>query len=453
MTQIQKPLEYISKALGKQNYNKSVKYRMLYFCISVSVDDGILLFNNLTKEFLLLSDKEFELLNQSDFMEPSNLVQTLAERWFLVQKNNNDFELCEQLRQLVGALEQTIGIRFYTILTTTACNARCFYCFEEGIPVVTMTKATADAVADYIIRNCKGQQVALNWFGGEPLCNYRAIDQICTKLLNNNIKFYSRMDSNSYLFNEEIIDKAVRLWNLQTVHVTLDGMPETYNKVKNYANNDSNAFDHVLNNIKKLCDNNVPVLVRFNMDSHNANELYDLIDLLHEKFYQYDKFSVYVTTLYEGPGEASRTRTNADRLILSKQVSDITNYIESKGLKSRKFSLNNFSYYSCQADKKDYVVISPDGHLAFCEHYVSDDFYGTVYEDVEKPFWSEYRKATDDCKTCAFLPSCRRLSRCPTSGGECYEYKKIIYIDSIKKNMKKCYNNYKKQLMLKKTGD
>lgn len=443
MLQIQKPKEHLIGLLGKQEYNRNIEYRPLYFCITMPVEDGTLLFNNLTKELVLLTDEELKQFESSRNILNDKTIETLVNSWFLVPLNNDDMLLCEQLRKFVGFLNQTKGITYYTILPTTACNARCFYCFEAGISFISMDDKTADAVVDYIERNSKGQKVTLNWFGGEPLCNYRIIDRICGMLKERDIEFQSRMDSNSYLFDKNIIDRAVDVWNLKLVHVTIDGMPETYNKVKNYINNDSNAFEHVTENIRLLCQAGIPVLVRMNMDFHNADELFSLVDLLHKKFIQYKNFNLYATPLYEGPAYATK-RTDAERIKLTKQISDITQYIAEKGFKGRYIDVNGFYYYACQADKKDYVVIVPDGHLAYCEHYISNDFFGTVYEDVEKPFWSDYRKPDDECKTCPAMPNCRFLEKCPSSGGVCYNYYQFTRINAIKSNVKKLYKRFLK---------
>ena len=40
----------------------------------------------------------------------------------------------------------------FVVLPTTACNARCFYCYEEGMVPQRMTTETAEQVARYILR-------------------------------------------------------------------------------------------------------------------------------------------------------------------------------------------------------------------------------------------------------------------------------------------------------------
>ena len=96
-----------------------------------------------------------------------------------------------------------------------------------------MNEDTAEAVAKFIIKSYNGKKVSIQWFGGEPLCNISAIDKICTYLTEHKISYKSTMTTNGYLFDNEVVKKSVDVWNLQSVQITLDGLAETYNKVKN----------------------------------------------------------------------------------------------------------------------------------------------------------------------------------------------------------------------------
>ena len=55
----------------------------------------------------------------------------------------------------------------------------------------------------------------------------------------------------------------------------------------------------VLANIQRLLDAGVAVLIRLNMDEHNADNLMKLADELHERFGENKKLTVYSHVLYE----------------------------------------------------------------------------------------------------------------------------------------------------------
>ena len=117
-----------------------------------------------------------------------------------------------------------VPITHYTILPTTACNARCYYCFEKGTKVETMTEQTANDVVEFIKKHHGGEKVSILWFGGEPsLCPNR-ITQISNGLRVNGVKFVSQMISNGYAFDEGLVEEAVNNWNLRFIQITFDGI-------------------------------------------------------------------------------------------------------------------------------------------------------------------------------------------------------------------------------------
>lgn len=58
-------------------------------------------------------------------------------------------------------------------------------------------------------------------------------------------------------------------------------------------------YQVVLANIQRLLDAGVAVLIRLNMDEHNADNLMELADELHEQFGENKKLTVYSHVLYE----------------------------------------------------------------------------------------------------------------------------------------------------------
>lgn len=441
MLKIQNKLDTISKILGEQQID-DVKYRLTNFAITEKTDEGILLYNNLTKELFLLSADEYQEINSGEISVLSSFATALVKNWFLVPVEFDEIKLCDQLRETVRQIEAHSKIKNYTILPTTACNARCFYCFEAGAKSIVMTKQIALDVADYIKKKSEGAPVKIAWFGGEPLCNMEAIDIITKQLSASDISYASTMVSNGYLFDECSIKKAKELWHLQWVQITLDGLAETYNRVKSYKNNDENAFERVLNNIEELCKNDITVQVRMNMDNYNAVELRELTNLLYDRFSRYKKFVLYANMLYKGVGYNNPERSEEERQELSKKYLELCNYLDEKNFFRRSMNFNKFKTYSCQADRPDTVMISPDGHLGFCEHYVDGDFFGTIYEDIKKPVWSDFKPKQDECYTCAVYPSCLRLSKCP-GAKKCYDNNRFSRIKNIRTGMVMAYERQK----------
>lgn len=447
MKLIQKTNSLIDLVVGKRTYNEKVSYRQLYYLICKEVNDGMLVLNNLTKAIVLLEKEEINAFKRLDFTGFENLKKKLVELLFLVEENFNEKQTTDSLRNISKSFTPNKEITNFNVLTTTSCNARCFYCFEADAKYITMDQKTAKTVAEYIIKKSKGRMVTIRWFGGEPLCNIKAIDIICGILSKNNISFKSTMTTNGYLFDSENIKKAVEKWNLKGLQITLDGLADTYNRVKNYKNGDNNAFNKVIDNIDLLSKAGIMVRIRLNMDYHNRDELFVLTDFLNERFVKKEMISLYVMPLWENVGFEKIIYGEEEREKLIDSCISLTDYFSKLGFSPRKYSdVNTIRKYACQADNPDMQIILPDGKLAFCDYYLEKDVFGSVLdEDVKKPFWCDYRKPIDKCNKCSLYPTCLVLERCVKGMEECDGYTIYSRTKSLEYSLLKAFENYKKE--------
>ena len=338
----------VEQVVGKQKRTESQAYRLITYVIQCPVSDGVLLYHTLTCCMVLLTQEEYAQLTTQ---------QELIDNWFLVPEQHDDHKLCQQIRQMAQLFKpspQTISA--YTILPTTGCNARCFYCYEKGTIPVTMTAETANKVVRYILAHRGEEKVCLSWFGGEPLYNVQVIDQICSELKEHDVTFKSKMTSNGYLFDAEMVQRAKDLWQLKNVQITLDGREKAYNLVKRYIYDNVNAFERVLKNIELLTKANIHVQVRLNVDKHNIEEMLLLLPLLHERFGDNKQLSVYSHELF---GE----RTPEDNAALYEQRMKLEQLIVECGYKRRRELQKDIKLNHCMADNDNSVIISPAGFL------------------------------------------------------------------------------------------
>ena len=107
-------------------------------------------------------------------------VASFISRGFIVP--DEYCELDEINRARIAGIEQE-SRKVFRIWTTTLCNARCFYCFEQGVPDSSMGLETASQVVTYIEDKLHtSDRLEIEWFGGEPLCNLNAMRYITGKL-------------------------------------------------------------------------------------------------------------------------------------------------------------------------------------------------------------------------------------------------------------------------------
>ena len=424
----------VDKVLGKQKRIEGQTYRLMTYVIQCPVEDGVLLYHTLTCCLVLLTHEE-----KKDITAQLELI----DFWFLVPEEHDDRKLCHQIRQLAQLFKPSEKyITDYTILTTTGCNARCFYCYEKGTKPITMTTETAHNVSRFIITHRDEKKVKISWFGGEPLVNIKVIDQICSELKEHDVPFKSSMISNGYLFDIDIVQRAKELWQLQNVQITLDGTEQTYNNVKNYVYKNTNAFEKVLKNIKLLTDEDIKVVIRLNVDKHNIDEMAQLITLLHDRFGTNNFLSIYSCEIYG-------KRTPIDNAALYDQRMQLEQQIEMYNYKIKRKLPKDIKLNRCMADYDRSAVISPDGHLGKCEHYVDSEFFGHINsEDRDKEVLRRFKERRADieaCVNCSYYPQCFWLLMCPNHD-DCTPELQKEHIHNVIEAMKDEYERWKKDV-------
>lgn len=449
MKRIYEQTNWVKQILPKQAVKENIEYRKSFYITECAVEGGILLLNTLTYELLFFNNDEIEMFDNPDLKNAD--VRHLIEGYFLVPKDFDDKKLASQVintRLQIQNIYVPVPLRFFVILPTTGCNARCFYCFEQGAKVSNMTEQTAYDVADFIER--KGsKKIRILWFGGEPLCNMRAIDVISKDLKEKNIDFSSKMVTNGYLLDEEAVKKAVELWNLDTLQITLDGTEEVYNKIKDYVYKDvSSPFIRVLNNIENALKAEIMVSIRLNMDEHNADNLFELSKLLVEKFNKYNNCHIYVVRLFEDTCSKIKNREVKDRHKLIESSIRLQNFIDDNmpNIEIEKLPKSIRTPNTCMACSDSAVMIVPDGHLGKCEHFVDSNFYGSIYSDeidiakIQK--YKERRIVSEKCKDCELRSLCIALKCCTGVPSHCDEVDKIAIKNRLDSKLRNIYNAF-----------
>ena len=309
-----------------------------------------------------------------------------------------------------------------------------------------MNMDIANSAISFVRRTCdKKKPISLIWMGGEPLLNYKVINQICTGLENGNVCYNSIMITNGYLFCNETIRDYIKCWNLRYVQITLDGTQNVYNKIKNIENGKTDAFSIVLKNIDFLLCNGVNVGIRLNIDSHNAQNIFELVDVLHERYKSVKNLSLYSSPLFEDVEGEHFQRTPEQRVEVLNLEKELDEKIYSLGMGDYVPNIKETQFNSCMADSNDSIMILPDGYLGKCARYSDGNYVGHVYdsnlnEDLLSKF-HELRNRLDECNSCPLYPKCFRLKMC--DGSEmCFVEHKIKQINEIKRAVQNEYHAF-----------
>lgn len=427
------------KILGKAR-SAEQGLRWMHYVLAQPVDGGVLVFHTLTRALLLLTPEEYA---------APDTVPDLRDGWFRVPQEMNDQKYADQVRFIRRTMQkEPEHITSYTIFTTTDCNARCFYCYEMGRSRVPMSDETAHKAAAYIAAHCGGEKVHLHWFGGEPLFNKQVIDIICTDLTEKGIVYESMIISNGYLFDGATVEQAVSHWKLKSVQITLDGTEEIYNRSKAFIYKDGKSpYQVVLANIQRLLDAGVSVHIRLNMDEHNADNLMELADELHERFGGKGKFSVYSHTLFEFAGNKANIRAQEERRQLYQKQQRLRKKLDDCGIGTSYYLRQKLRIRQCMADSGGSLTILPNGELGLCEHYSENNLVGHLdSEELDTAVVQSFRECweqTENCKTCFYYPECIRLKKC-AEYKECFSEMRDEYREMLLGGMLNAYAAWQK---------
>ena len=386
-------------------YMSNIKYKLSAFNVSEACEDGrILVYNTYSGALILMKENE---------LMPGRL---LAEQGIFVP------ELENELQKVIASIKtgENEGIRHFTILPTTRCNAACFYCYEGSCDKIKMSDEVIEQTVEYILSNIADKkEFILDWYGGEPLLCTDVIDHITDSIVKrintDEYEWKSIITTNATLFTEAMVDHAVKNWNLQIAHITIDGIQADHNRRKGFENADFDAFAKTYAAILFLLKRGVYVNLRIHLDKNNAYNISDILSEIQDLL-KFDNLHLYITPLFQPTGSNDSNYYYADEKegLFYKVYKALLGCGYCKDLFSE---LPKAKTKICSATNTDEIVIAPDGGL----HRCVQEFEGEY--DIEKfnmPFDIDKK-----CTKCAHFPVCL---------GGCIHNKTIGFRDACTRN-------------------
>ncbi len=403
------------------------------------------LHNTLTGITASLSDEEWTVIQRGSAPIKGSVLREaglsdLITLCLLTEPDTDDYQQYKTVISLLKIMEKKKpGVKTYTILPTTGCNARCVYCYEEGLPVLTMDEATADQTVDFIERTRRKDKIILTWFGGEPLLGEKIISRICRKLSDRGVKFKSRIITNACLLTPELAEKAALDWHLESAQVSVDGARTDYESRKQYLNPAKHNYDTMLQGIGYLLKQNIQVTLRCNYDRNNLEGMRTLWDDAVKMYGTSGKLSIYTAMLFQEKVDRSCVH-------VYEKMKFLENEAALSGLPTACFrkDADKLKVNMCMADSEGKsVVITPDGTLYHCEHLPDNTSFGHI-TDADVRLESDSRallEADEKCRNCPYLPECTPFFRngCPVYNKFCAQFRQI---DTESKLRKLIYSIY-----------
>lgn len=439
MQMILEPGKLAKKICRRRERAAGQEYRLTRHCVKVDAADGQLLFHTLTGELVLIEPGE-----ACEAVEAE-----LIGRGFMVPVDFNDPRYADEIRHVAALLMPKSKKRrdSFTILTTTDCNARCFYCYEKGRPRVSMTVETARDVAAYIAEACRGEPVSLSWFGGEPLYNIPAIDTIVGELDRRGVAIRSHMTSNGFYLTPEVARRAREVWRVENVQITIDGTAEVYRRTKAYIDACENPLERVLDNVEGALDEGMRVYLRLNLDRANAEDMMGAVDILGERFKGRENCKILVAMLRSFAGKVSAFESDNDAVNCYFALLDRAALY---GLKRERPFIHELTANRCMADSDACEVILLGGRLGKCEHFSETELIGSIYSperDAEMVAAWKVRTTYRDmpeCADCPLYPRCINLKKCDWTKTGCPAYVRMIRMRELEEQLLKEYDQWKR---------
>lgn len=422
MITIVEPKQSVDRLWGQQRAGEDKRYRLMRYALRMDHDGRVLLHNVVTGRLVVLDQTEADMLGTLPAaFRPE--MEPLITGHFLIPEDYDEHRQVVNLRHILQCLDTAghcPGITTYTILTTTACNARCYYCFEHGAKTVTMTEETAGDVVRFILSHCGPEKkVFLTWFGGEPTLTPDRIDQICLGLREGGVTFESTLVTNGYLLDRETVAKARDLWCLTQVQICVDGTEEKHNRIKAYVNAVDSPYQRVFRNTAYLLEAGIRVNLRMNFDLGNVEDFLPFMEEVKQRLSPSPLLSVsahpIIGTFRNQEGEIP----HGSEAWFEEKIVQLAEIAEGAGLSHRKPRLPSLNYRECMASRDFAVTITPEGALVRCpEQFGEDQIVGSLREGVTNRQRTEaWKKAADSerCAACVMFPLCHFPANCLTS--------------------------------------
>ncbi len=420
MIEVRKPNTIPKMLMTRVTATPGVRYVPSLYALPFEHKGKHYVFHNMTKQCIegVLPDSAREGEGSDD----------LIEARFLVPEDLDESAYCAHIAALLRAGIRNKGANAYTILPTLGCNARCTYCYEQGLPRMVMTPETAEQVIRFILKTHTRPEVLLHWFGGEPLMGEKIIDRICEGLREAGLAYKSHMVSNGSLITPAIIRKMTETWNLTKIQISMDGNEPDYIDRKSYPVY-RDYYHRVMENVGRLSEAGIGVTVSCNVDEENWGGVPQFLEDLFRTVTNKENVSIEFSPLFD-------VRHGENDVSMGKKILSARSLVEAAGLPYPPNMKNAllFRPWRCKA-AAGLPCIWPDGSLYTCATIAPDGRYGDIWhgvtDEAAREKYTRMDRMREKCRACPYLPNCTTYEHCPIEDRHCREVRGMLMQESL----------------------
>ncbi len=295
------------------------------------------------------------------------------------------------------------------------CNLACTYCYEGGMKGRRyMSAATADMLAEALERDGTGagKDVALTFYGGEPLMSTGLIislsERLQTAAAAHDVKYSFNLVTNGTLLTQQTVEKLLPL-GLTGAKVTLDGPRENHDRFRPFLSG-KGSFDTIFANIKGVCGR-IKIQVGGNYTQDNYRQFPRLLDhLLDEGITPELLALVKFDPVVKSGGKIPLPEFNEGCVSLDEPwLVEASLYLREEILK-RGFHTPKVGPSVCMVESQNEMVVNWDGAVFKCPAFLGwegmavgdlKDGIGDYSVSYNLQVWQK-----DECLECAYLPLC-----------------------------------------------
>jgi uncharacterized protein len=406
----------------------AMKLKKSRFAISTSSEtdlNEIHIYNTLHDHLLIVSQKPdetiaslFEKLNSGAPLteDERSAADVLIKMGVFVEADDDEQEDFEKWYDEV--LHGNSDALVLHIATTMACNMRCEYCMEKGQLNQSqfMTHDLAVSVASWIKHKMISQgtrRLSLIFFGGEPLLNTSAIEQISGDMkkfcLEAGTAFKAGIITNGTLLTQEVTDILAEA-GISWAKVTLDGDSSTHDRRRHFING-SGTFDLIWENLEYAAKK-LEIFIGGNFSKGDEEGFSRLIEKLANASWRGAIRDVRFKPIMEREGgRGVRGNNNCDHSAFShEQVGRIValrREIKKAGLPQ----IDDPNIGPCDFYRDNVITVGADGALYPCSGFlgIRDFIVGSVLDEKITNMGrllKTLRSWRDKCEDCPYLPIC-----------------------------------------------
>lgn len=309
------------------------------------------------------------------------------------------------------------------------CNLSCRYCFAQegeyhgrrGLMSVEVGKQALD----FLVANSGSRRnLEVDFFGGEPLMNWKAVQEIVEYgrglEKKHDKKFRFTLTTNGVLLDEEKMEFANR--EMSNVVLSLDGRRQVHDFMRPFPNG-AGSYDRIVPKFQEFAKlrGQKDYYVRGTFTRHNLDFAKDVLHLADLGFKQ---ISMEPVVAQESEDYALRKE---DLLAVCEQYDILAREMIAREKEGRGFQFFHFMLdlsggpcvykrLSGCGSGTEYLAVTPWGDLYPCHQFVGEDAFrmGTVFEGIQKP---EIRESFSKCNVYS-KPACQEcFARFYCSGG------------------------------------